>query len=108
MIAQSPPTSDKISFAFSFCDDDMTKLLSITDKTEQPVSAPLVNCGNCKVTVKSQDMVGGTGFAAKVFTVLKELNCSPLLVTTGIDEISLLVHKSDADSLEKSLKAAFL
>jgi len=102
MIAQSPATSDKISFAFTFADDDMTKLLPIFNKQEK-----LDNCGNVKVTVKSEEMVDGAGFAAKVFGVLKSLDCRPLLVTTGIDEISLLVHESNRSDLENQLKKEF-
>jgi aspartokinase len=102
MIAQSPATSDKISFAFTFSDDDMAKLLPIINKEEK-----LVTCGNVKITVKSEAMINGTGFAAKVFGVLKTLDCLPLLITTGIDEISILVHESSRNDLETALKDEF-
>ena len=102
MIAQFPATSDKISFAFTFADDNMTKLLPIINKQEK-----LVNCTNVKITVKSQEMVSGAGFASRVFSVLRELNCLPLLVTTGIDEIALLVHESSKTDLERELRKVF-
>jgi aspartokinase len=108
MIAQSPATSDKISFGFTFGDDDMTKLMAIVNKQERAsFPAPLVTCGNVKITVKSRDMVDNSGFASKVFESLKKLDCLPLLITTGIDEISLLIHSSDRVDLERELSAAF-
>ena len=103
MIAQSPATSDKISFGFTVQDSDMTALLPSVTK----LALPLVNSGNVKVTVKSDEMVGHFGFAAKVFAVLKELDCRPLLITTGIDEISLLVRQCDRIDLERELRNVF-
>ncbi|MCL2634760.1 MAG: aspartate kinase [Oscillospiraceae bacterium] len=108
MIAQSPATSDKISFGFTFADDDMPKLLTIINAFDGGKSlAPLVNCGNVKITVKSRDMIENSGFAAKLFGVLKKIDCLPLLVTTGIDEISVLVHESDRMDLERELTDVF-
>ena len=108
MIAQSPPTSDKISFGFTFSDDDMPKILTIIKNCENSdIPAPLVNVGNAKITVKSEDMIESSGFAGKVFEVLKNLNCLPLLVTTGIDEISLLVGQSDKENLEHEFRLVF-
>lgn len=108
MIAQSPATSEKISFGFTFADVDMPKLLAIINALDHGnVAAPLVNCGNVKIAVKSEEMVGNSGFAAKVFDALKEIDCLPLLVTTGLDEISLLIRESDLPDLEKELREAF-
>jgi len=109
MIVQSPApaTSDKISFGFTFGDGDVQKLLAITSKQENSGTAPMVNCGNVKITVQSQEMIAGVGFASKVFAVLKSLDCLPLLVTTGIDEISLLVHESCKSDLERELRTVF-
>jgi aspartate kinase len=102
MISQSPATSDKVSFGFTFDDENTAKLLPIIKEHNK-----MVNSGNVKIAVKSQDMITGTGFASKVFAVLKGLNCLPLLVTTGIDEISLLVHQSDKADLESRLRKVF-
>ncbi|MCL2077006.1 MAG: aspartate kinase [Oscillospiraceae bacterium] len=108
MISQSPATSDKISFGFTFRDEDMMKLLSILNHiSSRRELMPMINVGNVKVTVKSDDMVTGTGFASRVFGALRELDCLPLLLTTGLDEISLLVYESDVADLENKLKDAF-
>ncbi|MDR0196981.1 MAG: aspartate kinase [Oscillospiraceae bacterium] len=107
MIAQSPATSDKISFGFTFSDDDMPKLLTIINSRGGDRAHPLINCGNVKITVKSRDMVTSTGFASRVFDVLRKSDCLPLLVTTGLDEISLLVYESAHADLERELKGVF-
>jgi hypothetical protein len=39
--------------------------------------------------------------------VLRGMDCLPLLVTTGLDEISLLVYESECVDLEKKLKETF-
>ena len=106
MISQAPATSDKISFGFTFLDDDMPKLISIINRISRNLT-PMINVGNVKVTVKSDEMVNSTGFASRVMGVLRDLDCLPLLVTTGLDEISVLVYESDLTDLEKNLKESF-
>jgi aspartokinase len=102
MIAQLPSASPECDLGFTFADSDMTAFLKIVKKQDKSVS-----CGNVKVTVKSQAMITGTGFAAKVFAALKAADCSPLLITTGIDEISLLIHESSRTALEEILRKSF-
>ena len=69
---------------------------------------PLVSCGNVKISVKTSDMINGKGFAMKVFSVLSELNITPILVTTSEDEISVVVRASDSSDFEKKLMSVFL
>ncbi|MCL1904163.1 MAG: aspartate kinase [Oscillospiraceae bacterium] len=109
MISQAPATSERISFGFTFYDDDLTKLLSIINSCQlsEANCKPLVNSGNVKVTVKSREMIDNAGFAEKVFAVLRNINCVPLLITTGIDEISLLVQGSAGNDLAKALSETF-
>ncbi|MCL1822874.1 MAG: aspartate kinase [Oscillospiraceae bacterium] len=108
MISQAPATSDNISFGFTFPDDDIPKLLSIISQISTSKDrTPMISVGNVKITVKSTDMITGTGFASKVMAAFRELDCLPLLVTTGIDEIGLLVRESEATDLESKLKEAF-
>lgn len=108
MISQAPATSEKISFGFTFSDGDMPKLLSIINNiSDNKALVPMLNVGNVKITVKAEEMVNNVGFASKIFISLKEIDCLPLLVTTGVDEISLLVYESDRADLEKQLKNTF-
>ncbi|MDR2558180.1 MAG: aspartate kinase [Oscillospiraceae bacterium] len=106
MISQAPAASEKISFGFTFSDEDMPKLISIINRISRNLT-PMINVGNIKVTIKSDEMVGNTGFASRVMTVLRDMDCLPLLVTTGLDEISLLVYESESTDLEKKLKEVF-
>jgi len=108
MISQAPATSDKLSFGFTFRDDDMPKLISIINSISSGGElTPMINVGNVKITVKSSEMITGTGFASRVFDALRDLDCLPLLVTTGIDEISLLVYESSQADLETKLTESF-
>jgi aspartate kinase len=106
MISQAPAASEKISFGFTFSDEDMPKLISIINRISRNLT-PMINVGNVKVTIKSSDMVNHTGFASRVMSVLRGMDCLPLLVTTGLDEISLLVYESESPDLEKKLKEVF-
>jgi aspartate kinase len=106
MISQAPAASEKISFGFTFSDEDMPKLISIINCISRNLT-PMINVGNVKVTIKSDEMVGHTGFASRVMAVLRDMDCLPLLVTTGLDEISLLVYESECGDLEKKLKEVF-
>ena len=108
MISQAPATSDKISFGFTFPDDDIPKLLSIISQISSSKDrTPMISVGNVKVTVKSDAMITGTGFASGVMKVLRDNDCLPLLATTGIDEIAVLVRESEATDLENKLKEIF-
>lgn len=109
MISQAPATSEKISFGFTFSDDDMPKLLTIINNiSDDKTLVPMLNVGNVKVSIKSEEMINNVGFASRVFLILKKIDCLPLLVTTGIDEISLLVYESDIADLTKQLKETFM
>lgn len=106
MISQAPAASEKISFGFTFSDEDMPKLISIINGISRSLT-PMINVGNVKVTIKSDDMINNTGFASKVMGVLRDMDCLPLLVTTGLDEISLLVYESECGDLEQRLREVF-
>lgn len=104
MISIELSMSDMVTVGFTFFDDDLQRLLPIIKNKS---ITPLVTCGNVKFTINTPDMIGCPGFASKVFSTLKSVNCMPLLVTTGLDEISLLVRESDSADAEKSLAELF-
>ncbi|MDR0821090.1 MAG: aspartate kinase [Oscillospiraceae bacterium] len=109
MISQAPSTADRISFGFTLSDSDMSKLLPLTSALadKYPKVTPLLNTGNIKITVHSDEMENETGFAAKVFSVLERLDIVPLLISTGVDEIALLVYESERTALETELESIF-
>lgn len=105
MISLELTPNDVLFVGFTLSDGDLSKLLPLL-KTEN-ITTPAVNCGNVKFVVKSEDMIECPGFAAKVFSALGEVGCVPLLVTTAVDEISILVRDSDSADVGKALEKLF-
>ncbi len=105
MISMTAPTSERFGFAFTFDDDDMPRLLeSVKEITAKYMITPMINTGNRKIVIKSDKMETQKGFAAKVFSILNGMDAMVLLITTGVDEISLLIRESDADAVVSGLK----
>ncbi|MGN0597664.1 MAG: ACT domain-containing protein [Ruminiclostridium sp.] len=107
MISQAPATSETVSFGFTFADEALTTILPIINAVSKGRTMPMVNCGNVKFIIKAAEMENSVGFAAKAFAALSSADCSPVLVSTGVDEISILVAPSDSAELEKQLKKVF-
>lgn len=105
MISTDLAINDTVFIGFTVEDKEMPRLLPLI-KSEK-ISTPRINCGNVKFVLKSQDMVNCPGFSAKVFNALKNAGCIPILVTTGVDEISLLVTDSDSAEAARALERLF-
>ena len=106
MISVEACANDTISVGFTFDDNDLTKLLPVINGSKGPLS-PMISCGNVKFVIKSVEMINKPGFAAKILAALKSIKCTPLLITTGLDEISLLVSDSDNAEVAKQLEILF-
>ena len=52
-------------------------------------------------------MTDQAGYAAKVFKLLNEIDAMILLITTGVDEISVLIRESDGEAAEQGLREMF-
>ena len=105
MISLELTANDTVSTGFTVSDEDLAKLLPLIRSKD--ITTPIVNCGNVKFVIKSEEMVGRPGFAAKIFAELKAVGCTPLMVTTGIDEISILVRDSDSVDAGRALNEIF-
>lgn len=105
MISLDLAPNDVLFAGFTLSDGDLGKLLPLL-KSEN-ITTPAVNCGNVKFVVKSEDMINCPGFAARVFKSLSSAGCVPLLVTTAVDEISVLVRDSDSSDVGKALEKMF-
>ena len=105
MISLELTANDTISTGFTISDEDLAKLLPLIKS--KAITTPVVNCGNVKFVIKAEEMVGCPGFAAKIFAGLKDVGCVPLMVTTGIDEISILVRDSDSTDAGRALNKIF-
>ena len=103
MISKTAVTIDRTNIGFSFSDDDISKMLLILGRLSLPLP-PLVSCGNTKVVIKSAEMIDTVGFAKRLFELLAEIRISPLMITTSIDEISLIIRNAESDIAAKSLQ----
>lgn len=108
MISKAPVSAEHTSIGFSISDDDMPRMLRIANsiKTEK-ARAPMVSCGNAKIVVKSAEMIEGVGFAENVFKALANAGANPMLVTTAVDEISVIVRESDRHDSEREIRKIF-
>lgn len=100
MISMTAPTSEIFSFGFTVNDDEIPKLLGVVKKLrEKYCVSPMINSGNRKIVIKTGEMTNNVGYAAKVFEILNKLSAMILMITTGIDEISVLIRNADADAV---------
>ena len=102
MISMTAPTSERFGFGFTLDDDDMPKLLSVVKRLKEKHDiTPMINSSNRKIVIKTGEMEAQAGFAAKVFNLLNKIDAMILLITTGVDEISVLIRESDGEAAER-------
>lgn len=108
MISMTAPTSEIFSFGFTVNDEDMPKLLKM-NKQLKDISgvAPMINSSNRKIVIKTGQMTETIGFAARVFRILNSLEAMILMITTGVDEISMLIRDADADAVVSAFEKEF-
>ncbi len=108
MISMTAPTSERFGFGFTVSDDDMPRLLAVLKELKVKNNlTPMINSTNRKIVIKTSDMTDQAGFAAKVFKLLNEIDAMILLITTGVDEISVLIRESDGEAAEQGLRRMF-
>ncbi len=108
MISMTAPTSERFGFGFTVNDEDMPELLSVVKELKESREiTPMINSGNRKIVIKTGEMETQAGFAAKVFNLLNKIDAMILLITTGVDEISVLIRESDGDAAEAGLREMF-
>lgn len=108
MISMTAPTQEIFSFGFTVNDEDMPKLLSsVGELKAKGVVSPMINSGNRKIVIKTGEMTETIGFAARVFEILNRLEAMILMITTGEDEISVLIRDADADAVVSAFEKEF-
>ena len=108
MISMTAPTSERFGFGFTLDDDDMPKLLTVVKRLKEKHDiTPMINSSNRKIVIKTGEMEARAGFAAKVFNLLNKIDAMILLITTGVDEISVLIRESDGEAAEAGLRELF-
>lgn len=108
MISMTAPTSEIFSFGFTMSDDDMPKLVGLVKKLKEMGGvSPMINGSNRKIVIKTGEMTETIGFAARVFEILNRLDAMILMITTGVDEISVLIRDADADAVVEAFEKEF-
>ena len=108
MISMTAPTSERFGFGFTLDDDDMPKLLTVVKRLKEKHDiTPMINSSNRKIVIKTGEMEAQAGFAAKGFNLLNKIDAMILLITTGVDEISVLIRESDGEAAEAGLRELF-
>ncbi len=108
MISMTAPTSEIFSFGFTMADEDTPKLLGIVKQLkEQGGVSPMINGSNRKIVIETGVMTNSIGFAARVFEILNRLDAMILMITTGVDEISVLIRDADADAVVDAVEKEF-
>ena len=108
MISMTAPTSERFGFGFTLDEDDMPKLLTVVKRLKEKHDiTPMINSSNRKIVIKTGEMEAQAGFAAKVFNLLNKIDAMILLITTGVDEISVLIRESDGEAAEAGLRELF-
>lgn len=105
MISADLAVNDSFCIGFTVDDRELPRLLPLIK--DKDISTPVINCGNVKFVIRSESMINTPGFAARVFSELKKVGCVPVLITTGVDEISILVSDSDSADVGKALAKMF-
>lgn len=106
MISKAPVSAESTSIGFTFEDTDMPKILKVSNEVK-PAKPPMINSGNVKFIIKSKEMIDGVGFAENVFKALAAVKTNPILITTAVDEISVVVRESDSTDLEAEFRRIF-
>lgn len=108
MISMTAPTQEIFSFGFTVNDEDMPKLLGVSGELKASgCVSPMINSGNRKIVIKTGVMTNSIGFAARVFEILNGLEAMILMITTSVDEISVLIRDADADAVVSAFEKEF-
>lgn len=109
MISQTPPRGELASISFTMQDDDMPRLLKISNDLRKKETETKLNIssGNCKISVCGEFMREHFGIASKVFRAAASVGTDIRIITTSETVISMLIEKSTVDATVEAIKKAF-
>lgn len=109
MICQSPPYKGSINISFSIPSDDIVKTISALNKYKKDVPNLHieVDADNTKVSVYGEEMKNIPGVAARLFTILANINIEVKLITTSEVDISYLIYEKDVDKAIDAIKSEY-
>lgn len=106
MISKAYLSTDCSSVGFSIDDEAIPRFIKAI-KPLNLTKPPMISCGNVKIVLRSEEMINEKGFALSVFSILTSLNTIPLLITTAVDEISVIIRESESENAVQYLKNLF-
>ncbi len=108
MISMSPAKSSITELSFTISDEDLIETLNLMKQFKKDMQInSIVSSVNHKISVYDENMKNTPGTAAKVFTLIKNIDADIRLITTSEVEISLLVSDADYDNVLNVLKKSF-
>jgi aspartokinase len=109
MISQTAPLGGRINLSFSVLGEDLGGMLELFAvlRNDNPELKSDISSGNCKISIYGETMRDLPGVAAGTFDIIAGLGVDVRLITTSEIDISILVPKSDFETVYEGLTKAF-
>lgn len=107
MIAVAVTQTMRTELSFTVNDEKLIKTVSYISKLQNGSIKPVVNSGNCIISIYDENMDNCPGVAASVFKCIADANAEIILVTTSETQISLLVSRADFENVFAAVKGVF-
>lgn len=104
MITQTQAHKNKVDLSFTVEDQDLVAAISALSifKESGVVTDILSSCS--KVVYLDEKMSQTPGYGARVFSALADQGIEPLIITTSVTDISVLVEHGDLETASQALK----
>lgn len=109
MISQTAPLGGRINLSFSVSGEDLGGILELFAvlRNDNPELKSDISSGNCKISIYGEAMRDISGVAAGTFDIIAGLGVDVRLITTSEIDISILIPKSDFETVYDGLKKSF-
>lgn len=109
MISQTAPLGGRISLSFTISGEDLGSVLELFAKlrNDNPELKSDICSGNCKISIYGEAMSNTPGVAAETFDIIANLGVDVRLITTSEVDISILVPKSDFETVYEAFTKEF-
>ncbi len=103
MISQTQAHKNKVDLSFTVEDQDLAVTISALSilKESGVVTDILSSCS--KIVYLDEKMCQTPGYGAKVFSTLAEVGVEPLIITTSVTDISVLLEHGDLTVAQEAL-----
>lgn len=109
MISITPPQGSCTNLSFTVNDELLGEILEYTASLREQAREvkAIVSSGNCKISIRDEEMENEPGVAAAVFAAVAAVNADIRIITTSEIQISLLITKADANIAAKAIRTVF-